>query len=182
MRTLWAGLALAALAAACTDQPTTPLLEEPLLAEVEAPALAQAAGGNGALIWRFSAGSGFCWMSDAVGNLVMTPCQIVYRKNGSFTWTWHATRVNNPTGKAVHYGPTNPPLGFVEGMKFWFDVEPDAEGRIPICDWNVLTDPEMNWLVCSTNWHSTISAGGVMTGEWIADPAHTWTKWFPFPW
>jgi hypothetical protein len=105
---------------------------------------------------------------------------MVYRKNDTLTWRIYGTGIYNPTGRALHFGPTHYPQAMADFYKSFFDVEP-VDGQMPMCDYNVLTDPSLEWLICSTNWHYTISASGQGTLIWIVDPGHSWTKYWPLP-
>jgi hypothetical protein len=168
MRTLLAGLALAALVAACTDQPTTPLVPEPQFAQLGAE--------HGAAVVRYPN----CFIWDAEGNPFEppVPCQYVYTpsKSGVLTMLMKTEGVPNPFGVAVHFGPTRYPQWWADLMWDLFQIGP-VDGKMPGCDYNLVTDPDMTTLICSYNWRMTISASGEMVGTTVYDPAHS----FSFP-
>lgn len=174
MRTLIGILALTALAAACVDQPVAPLAEAPGI-EIAAPSFAKFKPDMNP--GAFNEWWNFCFLPDAEGNSTGgLLCHFIAVPGPSGVWTLHAyaSGLSNPTGKAYHYGPTN----YTEGMKnMYYDlsgglVKP-VDGKMPACDYNLVTDPEQTTWICTTNWRYTISASG--EGKWtsVADPAHS---------
>jgi hypothetical protein len=168
MRKLVAGLALAALVAACTDQPTNPLVPEPQLAKLGAE--------HGAAVVRYSN----CFIWDAEGNPFepWVPCQYTYTPgtSGLLSLVIWADGVPNPLGRAAHFGPSKYPQMYADALRDWFGVLP-VDGELPLCDYNLVTDPDMQTMICTYNWSNVISASGRATFRATFDPAHS----FSFP-
>lgn len=175
MRKLFPILALAALAA-CSERPTQPTNDGPQFASQGAP--------HGAWVVRYSAADNWCSFWDASGNfdLPMVPCQWNYTPGPKGTFhmrIWTTGTVPNATGRAVHFGPTSYPQGLADAYLYWYGVYP-VGGLMPLCDFNTLRDPTYSTLICSTNWHYTISASGKATLQFEADPGHSY-QWPPAP-
>ena len=181
MRRLLAVLALGAVVIACSEQPAAPAAAGPQFASVGAE--------HGALIVRYSAEDAWCGFWDADGNQgYVVPCMGTFTPspNGVFQWRyWSNSRVPNATGRAVTFGPTNYPQSLADFVTGFLGVEPNAQGELPLCDFNMREYPlawqewplpagEMEHLVCSTNWHYTLSAAGKGTLIFVADPHHSW--------
>ena len=175
MRTLAGILALTALVAACADQPAEPLAPEPGI-EIAAPSLAKFKPDTNP--GAFNEWWNFCFLPDAEGKPIglPLPCHFIAVPGPSEVWTLHAyaSGVPNPTGKAYHFGPTN----YTASMAaMYYDLSgglvTPVDGKMPACDYNLVTDPEQTTWICTTNWHYTISASG--EGRWtsVADPAHS---------
>ncbi len=175
MRTPLAVLALAVLAAACAEPPAEPLAPEPGI-EIAAPSLDKFKPDMNP--GAFNEWWNFCFMADAAGNPIpqALPCHHVSTPGPNGVWTLRifASGVYNPTGKAYHYGPTN----YTENMRLlMYDLSGGlvvpVDGKMPVCDYNLVTDPEQQTWICTTNWHYTISASGQGTMVQVADPAHS---------
>ena len=168
MRKLFAALTLAALAAACSDEPTRP--------SSDGPQLARQASAHGGWVVRYSADDNWCGFWDADNNfLPPVPCQWVYTPgpNGNFNMRiWSTEPVPNPTGRAYHSGPTNYPQLLADWYLEVYGVTP-VNGMMPLCDFNALQDPTYSSLMCTTNWHYTISASGRAMFVATFDPGHT---------
>jgi hypothetical protein len=181
MRRMVAALALGVVVAACTDQPTQPAAAAPQFASVGAE--------HGAWIVRYSAEDAWCGFWDADGNQgYSVPCTGTFTPGakGAFHWRYSSdSRVPNATGRAVVFGPANYPQSLADFVTGFLGVEPTAQGELPLCDFNMREYPlawqewpfppgEMEHLVCSTNWHYTLSASGKATLIFDADPQHSW--------
>lgn len=181
MRKLFAVLAVVAFAAACSDQPTQPAAERPQLATAGSP--------NGAWVQRYSAEDMFCGFWDDQGNpLPPVPCTMVSTPAPSglvHMRIYSDGKIPNASGRTVRFGPTNYPTFLSDWYMATFGIGPTPEGLMPLCDWNVREYPgawsefpipadKMPLLICSTNWHFTISAAGKGMLVWVADPARSW--------
>ena len=178
MRKFFAVLALSALAAACGDELTQSVAPD---VEIGAPSYSLV---HGALVMRYDPASEFCYFWDAAGELIPpSPCQIVYTPNpsGTFAWRIYAKGIPNNTGKAVHFGPTAYPQWLADVYNDVYGVSL-VNGELPLCDYNVVADPALETLICTTNWRYTISAAGNGTLMWVADPGHSFTKPLKCPW
>ncbi|HSW30994.1 MAG TPA: hypothetical protein VLH75_16030 [Longimicrobiales bacterium] len=173
MRTLFAVLALTALVAACADQPAGPMVPESGI-EIAAPSFAKVDPTSGAVTewWRNA-----CFVGDVEGNIHVVDCHIVATPSANDVMTLHiyADGLSNPTGKAYHFGPTN----YRQSMVDLYDavsgglVTP-VDGKMPVCDYNLATDPEQTTFICTLNWHYVISASGHGKYTMIMDPQHSW--------
>lgn len=172
MRKLIAVFCLATLAAACTDRLVEPAAPG---VEVATPSYAKVDGASkDASQWFMN-----CGLWDASGEPwpVVLPCHYVFTSNpsGSFKATIFASGVTNETGKAAHFGPTEYPE-WLAGV-YWdlFGVAP-VDGKLPLCDYNLVQDPEMQTLICTTQWHYVISASGQGMLTMIGAPQFSFTK------
>jgi len=91
-----------------------------------------------------------------------------------FTFHIFASGLPNYAGKAVHFGPTNHTASM---QAMYYDLSEGlvtlVDGKMPVCDYNLATDPEQTTWICTTNWHYTISASGEGRMTQVADPAHS---------
>lgn len=163
MRRCFAVLAIAVLAAACSDQPTQP---------TGAKAVRTIRSAQGALPIRFDAGCAV-WNSDgSLSDLVGLRGVYTNSANGFFNFQCYGT-VLNPEKHVVHFDAAKPPFGLREflaprGIDF-------PNGLVPICDVNFLADPSLSNVICTTNWHNTIAPNGNSMLVVNFDPAHSWS-------
>lgn len=163
MRKLFAVLACAALAAACSDEPTQPT-------GVAAARTLRSA--QGAMPIHYDLGCQI-WHSDgSLTDLLGLRGVLTNSATEHFGFRCYG-QVQNPERKVVHFDAANPPWGLkdflaVRGIDF-------PNGLVPICDLNNLTDPNLSNVICTTNWHNTIAPSGNSMLVVTFDPAHSWS-------
>ena len=166
MRKLFAVLAISVFAGACGDE-----LVQPVAPEADGPQFAKWGAFHGA--WAYRDETDACKLWDATDEPIWTPCGGQYTPGATFGWRLWSDGIYNPYGKAVHFGPDHWP--------YWIPVGPfytrygihTVDGLLPLCDWDPLHDPGYTQLLCTFNWHYTISASGQGLLVATFDPAHT---------
>jgi hypothetical protein len=172
MRKLIAVLGLAALAAACTDRLVEPAAPG---VEVAAPSFAKVDGEpKEASQWMMNCG---LWDASGAPWDEVLPCHYVFTSNpsGSFTATIFVEGIPNSTGRAAHFSSTAYPEWLADVYWDLFEVAP-VDGKLPLCDYNLVQDPEMQTLICTTNWKYVISASGQGQLTMIGAPHFSFTK------
>jgi len=185
MRRYFAVLALAALVAACSDQPTQPTVEKAIQPSVGQLQFAKTGADNGAWTFRVPAGCQLWGWDGELINDPFYPYKGVFNPNGVFSWQcWVEGKIPNPTGRTIHFGPDNAPQANID-LEIWaFGVYP-VNGRHPICDIDLRRYPtgydefpipeamKPN-IQCTWNWRYTISAAGEARFTAIFDPGNSW--------
>jgi hypothetical protein len=185
MRRFFAVLAVAALVAACSDQPTQPLGAESMRPYDGRVQTAMEGAERGAWSIRYPAGCQLWGWDGELINDPFYPIKGVIAPNGVFAWQcWVEGKLPNPTGKTIHFGPDNAPQANIDFEIWALGVYP-VNGRHPICDVNTRLYPHgydefpvpeamrPNWQ-CTWNWHYTITASGEARFTAIFDPGNSW--------